>query len=367
VLLNRRIAVSHNLSRLQRALAALLPDSDLKVRSIEGSVVLSGMVPTAADAETARGLARRFVVEETDVINRLSVAAPAQINLRVRVAEVRRDVRKQLGVNWSTLTQYGDFTFGLLTDNPLAILSNSNFFVNHNRTFSDGTSTANALIDALEREGLLTVLAEPNLTAISGETATFLAGGEFPVPVEEEEGGITVEFRQFGVSLAFTPTLVGENRISLRVRPEVSAPDFDVAVTLTAGGSPVPGLTTRRAETTVELGSGQSFMIAGLLRNDTVHNLSKFPWLGDIPILGALFRSDSFSRDETELLIIVTPFIVRPVSARIAMPTDGYVPPNDFQRYVFNRRYQERLPEVLAVPLDRDGGTLIGPVGFVLE
>jgi pilus assembly protein CpaC len=154
------------------------------------------------------------------------------------------------------------------------------------------------------------------------------------------------------------------------VRPEVSELTTTGAVSLPlpGGGSfTVPALSTRRAETTVELGSGQNFMIAGLLRNNTVHNVSKFPWLGDIPILGALFRSDSFVRDETELLLIVTPYIVRPVSTRIAMPTDGYVPPNDFQRYVFNRRYEERLPEVLAVPLDRDGGTLIGPVGFVLE
>jgi len=147
-----------------------------------------------------------------------------------------------IGVNWSTLTQYGDFTFGLLTDNPLAILSNSAFFGSHTRTFSDGTSTANVLFDALEREGLLTVLAEPNLTAISGETATFLAGGEFPVPVEEEEGGITVEFRQFGVSLAFTPTLVGENRISLADVPKQNRHRWDSSSSCVqvGGGSQPP-------------------------------------------------------------------------------------------------------------------------------
>jgi len=369
VLLNRRIAVSHNLSRLQRAIGALLPKSDVKVRSIEGAVVLSGEVSSGADSDTAQQLAAQLFTGDPRVLNRLAVAAPSQVNLRVRIAEVRRNVLKQLGVNWTTLTTLGDFAFAFMTANPVAV-AGSNFNVTHTRALSDGATTADALIDALETENLITILAEPNMTAVSGETATFLAGGEFPIPVVDDDGGITIEFREFGVSLAFTPTLVSENRMSLRVRPEVSELSTTGAVSLPlpGGGSfTVPALSTRRTETTVELGSGQSFMIAGLLRNNTQHDLSKFPWLGDIPILGVLFRSDNFTRNETELLIIVTPMIVRPVSTRIAAPTDGYVPPNDFQRYVFNRRYEERLPEVLAVPLDRHGGTLVGPVGFVLE
>ncbi len=370
VLLNRRITVAHNLSRLQSALAAMLPQAEIKLRSVEGSVVLSGTVATAADSETARSLASQLVGEEAIVINRLAVGAPSQINLRVMVAEVKRDVLKQLGINWTTATTLGDWTFGLVTGNVLSVANtavNSRFSGAHTRTLSDGTTTASLFFDALETEGLLTILAEPNLTAISGETATFLAGGEFPIAVPGEDGSNTVEFRQFGVSLAFTPTVVRRDRISLRVRPEVSAIDRTTEIIICQGCTAVPGLTTRRAETTVELGSGQSFMIAGLLRNDTVHNLSKFPWLGDIPILGALFRSDSFTRNETELLIIVTPYIVRPVSTRLALPTDGYVPPNDFQRYIRNRRYVEQLPEVLPVPRDRDGATLVGPAGFVLE
>lgn len=369
VLLNRRIVVSHNLSRLQRAIGALLPGSDVNVRSVEGSVVLSGMVATGADSDTAQQLAAQLFEGEPRVVNRLAVTAPNQINLRVRIAEVRRNVLKELGVNWTTLTTLGDFAFAFMTANPVAI-AGSNFEVTHTRTLSDGSTTADALIDALETESLITILAEPNMTAVSGETATFLAGGEFPIPVVDDDGGITIEFREFGVSLAFTPTLVSGDRMSLRVRPEVSELSSTGAVSLPlpGGGSfTVPALSTRRTETTVELGSGQSFMIAGLLQNNTQHDLSKFPWLGDIPILGALFRSDNFTRRETELLIIVTPVIVRPVSTRIAAPTDGYVPPNDFQRYVFNRRYEERLPEVLAVPLDRDGARLVGPAGFVLE
>lgn len=371
VLLNRRVTVTYNLSRLESSLAKLLPRADIKVRSVEGSLVLLGTVQTAADSETARVLASQLIDEEVaTVVNRLSVMSPSQVNLKVQVAEVKRDVLKQLGINWTTATTLGDWTFGLVTGNVLSVANaavNSRFSGTHTRTLSDGTTTASLFFDALETEGLLTILAEPNLTAISGETATFLAGGEFPIAVPGADGANTVEFRQFGVSLAFTPTVVSQDRISLRVRPEVSAIDRTTEIIICQGCTAIPGLTTRRAETTVELGSGQSFMIAGLLRNDTVHNLSKFPWLGDIPILGALFRSDSFKRNETELLIIVTPYIVRPISTRFALPTDGYVPPNDFQRYIWNRRYVEQLPEILPVPRDRDGATLVGPAGYVLE
>ncbi len=366
VLLNRRVAVAHNLSRLQNSLASLMPRSDIKVRSVESSLVLSGTVETAADSETARSLASQLVTEEAIVINRLAVTTPNQVNLQVQVAEVRRSVLKQLGINWTSATTLGDFAFGLVTDNPVALATSlSRFAGTHTRTLSDGTTTASLFIDALENEGLLTILAEPNLTALSGETATFLAGGEFPIPITDEDGAITIEFKEFGVSLAFTPTVVSRDRISLRVRPEVS--ELTTTGQVQIAGFIIPALSTRRAETTVELGSGQSLMIAGLLQNNTQHDLSKFPWLGDIPILGALFRSDSFTRDETELLIIVTPFTVRPVSTRLATPVDGYVPPNDYQRYVWNRRYVEQLPEILPVPRDRDGAALIGPAGFVLE
>jgi pilus assembly protein CpaC len=353
VLLNRRVLVTHNLSRLQRAIGQLMPNSQIVTQSIEGTVVVSGMVPSAAP-------------DGAPVINRLALAGPSQINLRVRVAEIQRDVVKQLGIDWQATYTLGEFTFGLLTDNPVALAdTTSRLFGTHTQTLTNGFIDTDLFIDALERENLLTILAEPNLTAISGETAAFLAGGEFPIPVAREDNEITIDFKQFGVSLLFTPTLVSPERISLRVRPEVSQLSDVGAIEIL--GLTVPALATRRAETTVELGSGQSFAIAGLLQNTTQHNLSKFPWLGDIPILGALFRSDSFTRNETELVIIVTPYIVRPVSTRLAAPTDEYVAPNDYERYALNRRYVERQTEILPVPRDRDGASLVGPAGFVLE
>lgn len=180
----------------------------------------------------------------------------------------------------------------------------------------------NAIIDALESEGLISLLAEPNLTALSGETASFLAGGEFPVPVVDRLGGASVDFKDYGVSLAFTPTVLTSNRINLKVMPEVSS--ISSAGAVTVNGINIPALTTRRASTSVELGSGQSFAIAGLLLADTDQSVDKFPGLGDLPILGALFRSTRFERRETELVVIVTPYLVRPVSfGALATPNDG--------------------------------------------
>jgi pilus assembly protein CpaC len=180
-----------------------------------------------------------------------------------------------------------------------------------------------ATVDLLAREGLVSLLAEPNLTAVSGETANFLAGGEFPIPVSQDTDAITIEFRQFGVSLAFTPTILNSNRISMRVRPEVSALDFSNAVSV-PGGAVVPALTVRRAETTVELGSGQTFAIAGLVQSTNNINAEEVPGLGDVPILGELFKSDQFQHNESELVIMATPYIVQPISnpAAPALPTD---------------------------------------------
>ena len=182
-------------------------------------------------------------------------------------------------------------------------------------------------IDLLQNDGFITTLAEPNLTALSGETASFLAGGEFPIPVSQSLGAVTIEYKQYGVGLAFTPIVLADGRISMRVRPEVS--ELSDAGSVKLNGFTVPALTTRRAETTVELGSGQSFMIAGLLQNRSSNSVQKAPFLGDLPILGMLFRSTSYQRNETELVIIVTPYLVRPVSGQLALPTDGYRMPTD--------------------------------------
>jgi pilus assembly protein CpaC len=201
---------------------------------------------------------------------------------------------------------------------------------------------------------------------MSGETASVLAGGEFPIPVAQDGGVTSIEFRQFGVGLSFTPTILGQGRVNLRVRPEVS--QLNAAGSIQANGFNIPSLTTRRAETTVELGSGQSFAIAGLLQNTTNQSLSDVPGIKEVPVLGALFRSDSFRRQESELMIVVTPYIVRPTSARLPLPTDNYVPPKDLERFLLGRNHVAQPPSKPSAPLDRNGKPgLAGPAGFVLQ
>lgn len=319
VIANVAVKVNHSLSRLQSALGELVPNGLVVASSIDGAIILSGSVETATEAENARRLAARFVGEGGEVINRLAVTAPNQVNLRVRIAEVSREVINQLGFNWDVFVEAG-FDFGLQSLNPVAGI---------NSVFAGGDIgdvSIDALIDALAEDSLVTILAEPNLTAVSGETASFLAGGEFPIPVSQDADTITVEFKQFGVSLAFTPTLIGRSRVSMRVRPEVS--QLSSAVQVIAGGLSIPSLTTRRAETTVELASGQSFAIAGLIQDNSRQEHRKIPGLGDLPILGALFQSDRFQRNETELVIIVTPYIVQPVDGdELRSPLDPYRAP----------------------------------------
>jgi pilus assembly protein CpaC len=212
-------------------------------------------------------------------------------------------------------------------------------------------------LNLAETDGLANTLAEPNLTALSGETASFLAGGEFPVPVPQAQGAVTIEYKQYGVGLAFTPYVLANGRISMRVRPEVSELSNQGSVKL--GDFVIPALTTRRAETTVELGSGQSFMIAGLLRNSDTNDINKAPFLGDIPILGTLFRSTAYRRQQTELVIIVTPYLVRPVSGQLALPTDGYRAPTDPERIFKGQTFTgvSGPAAVAAVPAPAIGGT----------
>jgi pilus assembly protein CpaC len=304
-----------------------------------------------------------MVIDKNRLVMNLGVAAPSQVHLRVRVAEVSRDVLKQFGINWDAVFSTGRFAFGLATGvNPVATAGG--VLVRNNATDSlfgqivSGNWDINGLIDALDNEGMIKILAEPNLTALSGKTATFLAGGEFPVLVPEGEDRIVIQFKEFGVSLAFTPTIVGRDRISLKVKPEVSQLSNTGAVEVQ--GFTVPALTTRRAETTVELGGGQSFAVAGLLQNNITHDIRKFPGLGDVPVLGTLFRSDSFRREETELVIIVTPYIVRPVSASmLAAPTDGLVPPSDTDRVLHGREYKPTAVRGRRAPP--------GVAGFILD
>jgi pilus assembly protein CpaC len=367
VLANVEVSVGHNLSRINAAVRTLYPDSDISLSSFEDAVVIEGSVGNATASENVRRMAARVVGEKGEVINRLAVSQPTQVNLRVRVAEISRDVEKQLGINWTVLGRDG-FNFAFATVNPFA--ATGVVVDSLGIGASPGSWDINAIIDALNNERLITVLAEPNLTAMTGQTASFLAGGEFPILVPQGDNQVTVEFKKFGVSLAFTPTVIGNNAINLHVRPEVSDLSERGAIAVPLGNGQVltvPALTTRRAETTVELGSGQSFAIAGLLSNSTDHNVKKLPLLGDIPVLGRLFASDRFRRNETELVIIVTPYLVRPSPGRLAAPTDGFVPPNDEERLSPSGTWKPNLTEGLPSQVGPEGSRILGPVGFALE
>ena len=380
LLVDRRITVSHDLTTLEQGLAQLLPDRLLTVRTVSGGILLTGEVADLTEAEDAARLAARFIGENGEIINRLSITAPSQVMLQVRVAEVSRSVNKELGFNWEGAARFGNFEFlytlgdGILQNDAGQILvpGESQALFGSWRT---DRLNLNGLIDALADDGLITLLAEPNLTALSGETATFLAGGEFPifVPQEDEGGAFTVDYRSFGVSLSFNPTVLSGGRINLRVRPEVS--ELSSAGALRTGTVEIPAIVTRRAETTVELGSGQSFAIAGLLESSVNQGISKYPFLGDLPVLGALFRSTTFQQEESELVIIVTPYLVEPVSAnRITTPVDGFVAPTDEERILSGRLWSQTGPERRPAEATRGGAVQpgseagpIGPVGFILD
>jgi pilus assembly protein CpaC len=324
VVANLDVSVHYNETQLAQDFKRLIPGSDIKVGTINNALVLSGSIGSVAEGETAKEIAARYVPDADHLVNAMQTDAPYQVNLRVRVAEVSRQVIKAFGVNWGSSIGAGKFSFGLATGagapgipSPLHLAGVDNIIAG----FKSGAVDLNVVIDALESEGLINILAEPNLTAISGAPASFLAGGEYPIPVPQGLNQVTIEYKKFGVSLAFVATITDGGRINLLVKPEVSELSSNGAITL--NGATVPALTTRRMETTVDLASGQSFAIAGLMQNNVTQNIHKFPGLGAMPVLGALFRSDSFQKNETELVVIVTPYIVRPVSSRhVAAPTD---------------------------------------------
>ncbi|MDF1584850.1 type II and III secretion system protein family protein [Marinimicrococcus flavescens] len=353
----------------QSMLRQLLPDSRVQLTQTAEMLVIDGEVATAADAEMAESTVRAVAGDGYRIVNRLGIRSPVQVNLKVRFAEVSRDVSRRFGFNWQALYSGSGIQMGLRTGaaalgalNPLAAgVATANPADRLGFGFSGGNFDVNGVVDALAQNGLVTILAEPNLTARSGEPASFLAGGEFPIPVAQDSDRITVEFKEFGVSLSFVPTILSPERISLRVRPEVSELSEQGAITINS--LRIPALVVRRAETTVELGSGESFAIAGLLSNTTTLDASGLPWLSEVPVLGALFKSDSFRRSETELVIIITPYLVRPVvdPGKLKSPLDDYAPPSDFERILMHRiaartgKTDARPPRV---PLD---------AGFILE
>lgn len=379
VIFSTTVRVGSNIDSVDQMLRVAMPDAKIAVSTFASdTVLLTGTISSPDDAAEAQRLVQAFMGKTTNVITRLRTATPLQVNLQVRIAEVARSLVKSLGANLTTIDGTGGVKFGYnqgraagtyITTDPNLPLGIGNKVMGWtqdptaatptnpmgwvqkegtNVSPLNGASTLAGLgklfgmnilatLDAGETVGLVTTLAQPNLTAISGETADFLAGGEFPVLTSQGLGTTQVEFKRYGVSLSYTPTVMAGGRISLRVRPEVSELSSDGAVTL--NGFTVPALTVRRAETTVELGSGQSFMIAGLLKNTTKNTVQKMPGAGDIPILGSLFRSTSFQRGETELVIVVTPYLVKPVDANtIKLPTDGYQAANELQRVLGNQQ-----------------------------
>ncbi len=337
-----------------------LRGSRIRAEAHDGGITLSGEAGSPAEAERAVSIAQGFLAEGQTVDNRIVVAGQIQVNLRVRIAEISREVTRQLGVDWQAVGSIGRFTASFATPPGIvdALLPAGRVGLN----YSSGATDINAFVDALAQDRLITLLAEPNLTAMSGQTASFLVGGEYPIPVALRDNVVTIEYKQYGVSLAFVPTVMSQGRISLRVRPEVSELSEQGAVRLAAGNSSIqiPALTVRRAETTVELGSGQSFAIAGLLQ-DGSRNLGRaLPGVGEIPVLGALFRSGRYQRNETELVIIITPYIVTPTSNPTVLraPTDSFVPPNEIERVLFFRQVARERGAPPRLP---------GRAGFVLD
>ena len=372
LLLRTSVTVQHNLSGLRQAITQIMPDARVTAGTVDGSIVLDGLVDNPVQAQDLRELAERFLGDEETLLFRVRIASPTQVNLRVRVAEVSRDVLKEFGINWEAIFENGNFTFGFVSGRSVSdglgnFLRSPTGADSAFGSWQSGDDFVNTALDALAEEGLVNVLAEPNLTALSGETASFLAGGEFPIPIDSDEDGIEIQFKEFGISLAFTPTVLSSNRISLRVRPEVS--DLSEKGAITINGLTIPALATRRAETTVELGSGQSFAIGGLLSTDIENRLRKYPGIGDLPVLGALFRSTRFRSNETELVILVTPYLVRPVDEPVmALPTDGYRAPSDIERILMGRLHSAQLQPGRGGPVSPQGTRrLAGPVGFVLE
>jgi len=337
------LVVSLDVAGLKSRLFELLPDDSIDVRAVNGSIVLSGTISSSVKLARALDIAERYAPGQ--VSNLMSVSGSQQVVLDVRFAEVRRAVVKALGLDSSIVggdinIQIGDQVVNSTTGSNLSGLGIDTFATGALGPFDTGKLTFDFLFDALEQKGAVKTLAEPNLIALSGDTASFLAGGEFPVPVAQtsDVGGttITIEFKEFGVGLNFTPTVLEDGLVNVIVNPEVSRIDRTNGVQ--TSGLFIPGLVTRRASTTVELRDGQSFAIAGLIQSDFADTVRQFPGLGDVPVLSALMRSSEFINEQTELVIIVTAHLVQPVAAgSLLTPADNFVPPSDLDMFLFGR------------------------------
>jgi pilus assembly protein CpaC len=357
------LEVVYDLSRLKQQMHEILPDEEaLQVMGTNDSITLAGKISSAVNLSKAVALAKSYV-PEGKVNNFVEVGGVHQVMLEVRIAEMSRSLTRRLGINFAAQKgdQFGVSLLGGLTQLQDSIVAAEPLLaspaVNALFRFDSGDYTWTGLIDALKEDGLVKILAEPTLTTMSGQSANFLAGGEFPVPVPQGLGTVGIEYKPFGVGLVFNPTVLNKEKISIQVTPEVSELDFSNAAVIE--GFVTPGITTRRASTTVELGDGQSFAIAGLLRETILTDVSKFPILGDIPILGTLFQSKSFQKRKTELVIIVTPHLVKPLDmAKVSLPTDFYIEPSATEFYLFGKIEGSEKNRPAAA-----GGTLDGEFG----
>jgi pilus assembly protein CpaC len=394
------VEVAFDTRNLQAKIRSSTGNSGINAVNDNGQVVLTGTASDAVSADRAVNLAKAWAPNGA-VINAMTIASPQQVMLKVRFLEVNRNAGRQLGINWTAVngsgtrgvttgqgglissppqiggTQNGNVTCvnGICPPFGSGIFETIGTLVGSNVGAPFGTILAevvnkgvkiDSLITALETKGLLQRLAEPNLVALSGDTASFQAGGQFPVPIAITSGvGIatpTIEFKDFGVILRFRPTVLSNGIINLSINPEVSELDFTNAVTIS--GTTIPSVVLRRATTTVELRDGQSFAIAGLLQADNARNISQLPWIGSVPVLGALFRSASYQKSETDLVIIVTPVLVQPLApgARLATPFDDSVPSNDIDFFLLGQTEQrKRYTDYVA-----SGGNIQGPYGYML-
>ncbi len=347
------VEVTVDVARLKAKLHEMFPqEKEIRVTATNDGITLTGVVSSTVNLSQVAALAESYVPADKDgkrkVSNLLEVGGVNQVMLEVRVSEMSRSLGRRLGFNFSFLSASGNqFGLSLLDNltrlpgsgafpaNPLNVSDNINMIT---RFLGAGASWT-VFIDALKDQGLIKVLAEPTLITLSGKQAHFLAGGEFPIPIPQPSAAgsiITIQYKPFGVGLNFTPTVLSNNKISIQVAPEVSELDFSQAIAMQ--GFVIPSITTRRVSTTVELADGQSFAIAGLLKDEVREDIRKYPLLGDIPILGALFRSTSYLKNETELVIIVTPHLVKPLDmAKQTLPTDQLIEPDDFEFYVLGR------------------------------
>ncbi|OTP79288.1 type II and III secretion system protein family protein [Caballeronia sordidicola] len=374
-LLQRTVVVSRDMGALRTMVAQRFPAMNLQLATGNGSLEISGQAPNAADADAVVQSVTPYLGEKEVLVNRMTIDRPQQVQLRVRITEVDRNITQQLGINWQSLGHAaGNFFAGVYSGRPLYDLTNpltsstgqvsypvnlptNNAYGIFGAFHTNGTDIQGVL-DALNQEGLITILAEPSLVALSGQTASFLAGGEFPIPVSQINGVISIEFKQFGVKLDFTPTVLSEGRISLKVRPEVS--QIDTTVSVTTGGVTVPGLSVRRADTTVELASGQSFAIGGLLQSNTTDVVSQIPGIGSIPILGKLFSSSNYQNNKTELVIMVTPYLVEPTNpGQLRTPLESLVSPSNDVEYSLRRQQGDTTSSQGPQP------RLVGAAGYV--